>query len=103
MAGNVNEEQELSLFIVIVAPFPIESAGKVVDAVPPIDFTAPVNDTVLVPPERVPPLFVQFPPTLSPKLLPLVLSVTEVSVKSPVSVVVANKVFVPLPLSVRLL
>jgi hypothetical protein len=103
LAASVSDEQELSLFIVYVAPVAIDTAGNVVEVVPPIVLVPPVNVMVLVPPERVPPLFVQLPPTLRPKLLPLVLKVPEVSVRSFVNVSVPTRVLVPLPLIVRLL
>src|SRR5207248_10458569 len=61
--ATVSEVAELSLFIVI-EPVVTTIPGNVVDCVPPILCAAPVNVTVLLPPARVPPLFVQLPSTV---------------------------------------
>ena len=65
LATKFSEVQELSLFIVYVAPAATEIAGKLVLAVPPMVLAAPLKVMVFAPPLKVPPLFVQFPATVA--------------------------------------
>ena len=60
-ATKASDEQLLLLLMVITETLLTDKLGKSVLPVPLIAGVVPVNETVLVPPEYVPPLFVQFP------------------------------------------
>ena len=96
---KVRDVHELLLFIVHVAPPATVSVGKVVLAVPPMVFAAPLNVTVFAPPFNVPPLFVQLPATVTlparitvmPEfnwILPNVIAAVGVTVEEPVKIAV---------------
>ena len=62
---NVHCEAVWLVFNVYEAPVPIAIFGKSVEPVPPIVFDAPLNVTVFAPPDKIPPLFVQLPATVT--------------------------------------
>jgi len=110
---NVRSVHELLLFIVLVALAAIMIGPNVVLVVPPIVLTNPESVTAFAPAESVPPLFVQFPATVTapdnvcvpalnvtfPNVIAVVGVIVAIAVK--IAVLVALNVIPPVAETVR--